>query len=177
MKNHKRFLLLGLFWLIIILVFIGFKEYTLRTGREVFLKTEPVDPRDLFRGDYVVLNYEISSLDFVKLGGESQGEFIRGEDIYVELDPKSKCASPLGIYRSKPNAELYIKGKIRRISDDVITDPIITVEYGIENYFVPEGTGRDIENLGGNDLVVRASVDKFGTAAIKAISIKGNECR
>ena len=30
----------------------------LEDGREVVLKNVPVDPRDLFRGEYVILNYE-----------------------------------------------------------------------------------------------------------------------
>lgn len=35
-----------------VLVFAGVREVTLRTGTEVVLQTVPVDPRDLFRGDY-----------------------------------------------------------------------------------------------------------------------------
>ena len=34
----------------------------LRHGSEVTLQTRPVDPRDFLRGDYVVLNYEISNV-------------------------------------------------------------------------------------------------------------------
>jgi uncharacterized membrane-anchored protein len=34
----------------------------LRDGTEVTLQTRPVDPRDLLRGDYVVLRYDISQL-------------------------------------------------------------------------------------------------------------------
>ena len=34
----------------------------LRSGRDVLLKTVPVDPRDLLRGDYVILSYDISRL-------------------------------------------------------------------------------------------------------------------
>ena len=34
----------------------------LRQGSEVTLQTRPVDPRDFLRGDYVVLNYEITNL-------------------------------------------------------------------------------------------------------------------
>ena len=34
----------------------------LRDGRQVLLKVEPVDPRDLLRGDYVRLGYDISRL-------------------------------------------------------------------------------------------------------------------
>ena len=48
------FLYIGLFWLVLILGFVAYKEMTLQTGEEVVLKTVPVDPRDLFRGDYVI---------------------------------------------------------------------------------------------------------------------------
>jgi len=34
----------------------------LQTGREIVLKTEPMDPRDIFRGHYARLNYEISRI-------------------------------------------------------------------------------------------------------------------
>ena len=34
----------------------------LRDGKEVILLSRPVDPRDLLRGDYVVLVYDISQL-------------------------------------------------------------------------------------------------------------------
>ena len=34
----------------------------LRDGAEALLKVEPIDPRDLLRGDYVRLGYEISRI-------------------------------------------------------------------------------------------------------------------
>ncbi len=34
----------------------------LRSGQDIVFQTEPVDPRDLMRGDYVVLGYEISNI-------------------------------------------------------------------------------------------------------------------
>src|SRR5262245_14089672 len=33
---------------------------TLATGEAILLRAAPVDPRDIFRGDYVTLSYEIS---------------------------------------------------------------------------------------------------------------------
>ena len=36
------------------------RETVLRTGHTVYMRTAPVDPRDLFRGDYVRLGYEAS---------------------------------------------------------------------------------------------------------------------
>ena len=35
---------------------VAIKQRTLITGTPVLLKTEPVDPRSLFRGDYVILS-------------------------------------------------------------------------------------------------------------------------
>src|SRR3989344_3670842 len=61
--SKKVFLFIGLFWLAIFAVFIASKESVLRGGQEVLLQTVPVDPRDIFRGDYVTLRYEISTLD------------------------------------------------------------------------------------------------------------------
>src|SRR4029077_13511649 len=38
-------------------------------GTDVLLKTAPVDPRDLLRGDYVTLNYDISRVPLATLVG------------------------------------------------------------------------------------------------------------
>ena len=49
---------------VLLLVFctmVGMNEYTLIHGHKLMLKTVPVDPRDLLRGDYVILDYEISN--------------------------------------------------------------------------------------------------------------------
>jgi len=49
-------------WLIIISGFVLTQQFTLLTGKEVLLKTVPVDPRYFLRGDYVILNYEIAQI-------------------------------------------------------------------------------------------------------------------
>jgi uncharacterized membrane-anchored protein len=42
----------------------------------------------------------------------------------------------------------------------------LSVEYGIESYFVPENTGKDIEqNI--RDTYVKVALDSFGNAVIK----------
>ena len=38
----------------------GERELIFRTGQTIYLRTAPIDPRDVFRGDYVRLDYEIS---------------------------------------------------------------------------------------------------------------------
>jgi GDYXXLXY protein len=57
----------------------------LREGTEVTLQTRPVDPRDLLRGDYVVLGYDISQLPAGSLLNQPAGE--RNPMVFVNSRP------------------------------------------------------------------------------------------
>ena len=168
MEKKTLFLLIGIFWLAIIIGFIGFKEFTLRSGQEILLKTRPVDPRDMFRGDYVVLNYEISSLDLNNIPSDSK-EFKVNDKVYVSLKVENGYGSVAGVYMNAPESGLYIKGKIIDASGSRLI-----FEYGIESYFVPEGKGREVEQYRGR-LDVKVSIDKFGNAVIKSLVVEGKE--
>lgn len=167
MEKKNLFLLIGLFWLIIIIVLVAVKEYTLQTGQEVLLRTVPVDPRDLFRGDYVILRYEISRMPAQSTPLIS--DILRpGKTVYVPLGVEEGYGVNTGGFSFNPPEEgLFIKGKIVSFNDGEIT-----VEYGIESYFVPEGKGKDIERKRPD---VKVSIDKFGNAVIKALLIDGEE--
>ena len=39
----------------------------LSQGREIVIRTVPIDPRDLFRGDYVILRYGVSRVSLAGL--------------------------------------------------------------------------------------------------------------
>jgi uncharacterized membrane-anchored protein len=56
----RRVAFLGCLLLELLLVFGLFLPLVMRVseGREITLKTVPVDPRSVFRGDYVALDYE-----------------------------------------------------------------------------------------------------------------------
>lgn len=164
--NKKIFIGIAIFWLVIILSFIAFKEFTLKTGQEVLFKTIPVDPRDLFRGDYVILNYEISTLDITSLHKDFSNIEVN-DKIFVTLKKEKNYGTPTGIYKRLPENKLFIKGKIK-----AITNNKINIEFGIESYFVPEGKGREIERQRGENLEVKVAIDKFGNAIIKSLVIK-----
>ena len=57
----KLLIIVGIQFLVLLSV-IGFKQYTVWTGETVLLKTTPIDPRDLLRGDFVEVRYDISRL-------------------------------------------------------------------------------------------------------------------
>ena len=188
MNQKKIFYLTIVFWLLLFSGFILYKEYTLRTGTEVVLKTEPIDPRDLFRGDYVILNYEISTLDLDEVPVEDP-YFNHNDRIYLALTLEDGYGVPKKIYRNPPDNELYLKGTVKQLIYDweededgsIVEDPRIkelSVEYGIESYFVPEGRGREIERQqweGEEKVDVKVVVDKYGNAVIKSLLIGGQE--
>lgn len=187
--NQKKILyLIIVFWLLIFSGFILYKEYTLRTGTEIILKTEPVDPRDLFRGDYVTLNYEISTLDLDAVPAEDP-YFEYNDHIYLALELENGYGVPKKIYKNPPDDELYIKGTVKELiydweayEDSATTEePYVKklrIEYGIESYFVPEGRGLEIESqqwTGREGVSVKVVVDKYGNAVIKSLLIDGEE--
>jgi len=149
--------------------FIGFKEFTLQTGDELLLKTTPVDPRDLFRGDYVILRYDISAINTDSLSFKGS-DFEKENKVYVILNiDDDKIGSLADISKKKPDNGIFIEGTVKTIYDN-----ILDVEYGIESYFVPEGEGREIErNLG--KIYTKVVVDDFGNAVIKSLVLGGKD--
>ncbi len=159
----------------------------LSDGREVELKVEPVDPRSLFRGDYVILTYAISNLNTSALEGDD--DFSRGDKIFVELILVGGTWQPVAIFHDKPstNSTIVIAGKVDRAypaatlvppTDNTDEEPLtgtdLSISYGVESYFVPEGEGRDLEKARNADrMSVILAVRDDGTAAIKKLMIDG----
>ncbi|OGK54399.1 hypothetical protein A3B56_01775, partial [Candidatus Roizmanbacteria bacterium RIFCSPLOWO2_01_FULL_45_11] len=137
----------------------------------VYLRTIPVDPRDIFRGDYVTLSYEISQFDNIPyeyipfLSSEGHADKISGKQIYVVLEMDSTGIATAR-YKTliRPEGEkLYITGTIKEYEQP------FAIEYGIESYFVPEGTGKELERIRGRSLFVEVVIDKQGAAVIRGV--------
>lgn len=166
MNKKKTFIIILVFWVVIIGSFIGFKEFTLRTGNAVLLKTVPVDPRDLFRGDYVVLEYEISTINALNMSYKSH-DFKEKDKIYVLLNvDHKKIAIAIDIDKKKPKEAFFIQGTVTDIYKDNLS-----IEYGIESYFVPEGEGLEIERKLGQTYA-EVAIDSFGKSAVKSLIFK-----
>lgn len=148
----------------------------LRDGTEILVRVEPIDPRDLFRGDYVILTYAFSRLPRTLLEGSIDSipedmkatahvRLRKGADgIWdaVKMTLGAPFADPPG------TDEVDLRGQTRYLWSNVERD--IFVDYGIERYYVPEGEGRDIEDgLRERTLNVVAAVAADGTVAIKAL--------
>ena len=109
----------------------------LANGREVVLEVIPVDPRDLFRGDYVVLGYDMSRLE-IPAGAPPPK---RGDDIYVTLQKDEAGKWKVVGSSAQPSADttsdqVVIKGRVTYATSGSEQSPALTVvRYGIENFF------------------------------------------
>lgn len=146
----------------------------LRSGQEVMLSVQPVDPRDLLRGDYVTISYNISSVP-TNLFAERPQDDRNGRDrtVFVRLKPgEGGIWEPVAArYDARPEpaaagGEVDIQGTADSSWYDEAT--AIDVRYGIERFYVPEGEGRAIEG----DLRERAFTMKVAVAADGAAQIK-----
>jgi uncharacterized membrane-anchored protein len=172
--------LAGAIQVALIAVMVYDRVRVLRDGSEVTLQTRPVDPRDFLRGDYVVLDYEISNLPAGELKDTpSQG---RGTPVFVKLARKDAGVYGAVSVHSEPvpvaDGEVLIRGRVasgatcganRRAFCDRLR-----VTYGIERYFVPQDEGKEIERSRNQGKVsIVAAVTPAGRAAIKRLLLDG----
>lgn len=154
---------------------VAVKQSTLITGKPVLLETAPIDPRSLFRGDYVRLSYTISRLEYSAVEGDE--DFKRRDKVYVVLRQGEKFWEPVSIHRNRPAPgpdAVIIRGEVQYPGfwRDGENRDGINVRYGIENYFVPEGEGMALERPAeGDKVTILVAVDEDGASAIKAVLV------
>jgi uncharacterized membrane-anchored protein len=157
------------------------RDNLLKTAREITIPVRPVDPRDLFRGDYARLGYDVSMLRQSNMpAGVTLDDFQRGGSIYVTLTPDGaggwKVAGASSDYpKQVATSDVVLRGVVETVwKPKKDSDVQVNVRYGIETYFVPEGTGSALETevrSGKIDAIV--AVDDSGTAALKGVVIDG----
>ena len=153
----------------------------LREGTEVTLQTRAIDPRDLLRGDYVVLGYDISELPAGEVRYKRNDA--RNRIVYVKLAPGGDGVYGAVSVHTDPVAvtspEVLIRGRILYgvncgYGGDSFCDRL-QIRYNLESYFVPEGQGLKLEQArNARKLTVVAAVLPSGRAAIKRLLVDGN---
>lgn len=148
----------------------------LRNGQEVILEAEPVDPRSLFRGDYVILNYPVST---TTVSAEEKARIVAAQRAYVRLgkgaDGNWEARGTTAMWPETVGAgEVVLAGRpdVTWWGGFGVTE--VRLRYGIESYFVAEGRGLELEQLvRDKKLDVMLAVDDRGKAAIKALVLDG----
>jgi uncharacterized membrane-anchored protein len=114
-------------------------------GERVKLQVVPVDPRDMFRGDYVRLGYEFNNFNPGQVRGLPERYYIDwysdeflGRSIFVSLAPQGDRYGVASLSVDRPATGIYLTGNV--------VSPY-RIECGIEAYYVQEGEGRRLEQL------------------------------
>lgn len=161
---------------------VGERAWGLRSGVEVILKTAPVDPRDLLRGDYVTLNYDISRVPISTMVDGPPKKSLNAQILSVRLKKQDDgywgiVESSFGPLDPKPDTVVLKSLPIDYAFDGEPTDPsqaMIGVTYGIERYYVPEGQGHDIESARNDSRVaIAARISSDGAAHIRTLLLDG----
>ncbi len=147
------------------------QERALRDGAVILLETRPVDPRDLLRGDYVILNYKISTIP-AKLFVPSPPETLEhGRTVWIALAPRGEFHEIVRASTERFDAgagEILVQAKSQWWDGGRNAPREIRVEYGLERFFVREGTGNPRGKL-----TVQAVVPASGNASIKQVFLDG----
>lgn len=146
------------------------QERALATGTAILLETRPVDPRDLLRGDFVILNYKISDVATNLFSPPFTRPLANGETVYVALAQRGEFHEVVRASVARLDAgkdEVVLKGRSRR-SWNGAQRGTVHVTYGLEQYYVREGTGQPRGKL-----TVQAIVPVSGQARIKQVFVDG----
>ncbi|BAV45788.1 Uncharacterized protein MLTONO_0885 [Mesorhizobium loti] len=170
--------------LVLALVQIGFLSWIiagraaiLRSGKEVLLKIEPVDPRDLLRGDYIILSYSITRIP-VKMIANIPADKFSSDDTSIMVRLKKGADgywAPTTAWFGRPPApaaadEADIAGHVAAGWDLREEGATIAPDYGIERFYLPEGQGMAIQNdMRVRPFGIRLALASDGTAQIKAL--------
>ncbi len=139
------------------------------TGETILLRVVPVDPRDFFRGDYVILSYDFSRVPRHKIEGIPHSGFgvkRQGQPVYVSLilDDDGNHWKREKVSFNPPASGKYIQGKYTGWN---------RINFGIESYYVQEGEGRKYEEaIRNNQLTAKVSLTKNGKALLQDLVIE-----
>lgn len=151
------------FWAIVALQVValvawaGYHEYLRQHAPVVLLKTRPVDPRDLLRGDYMILGYEIANVPLPETD-------VPNGEVWVVLERREIYREAVVVSATRPELQPgQIAVRAQRYWGQL--------RFGIENFYVPEGKGTpEFEKI-----EVEASVSPAGRLYIKRVLLDGRE--
>jgi uncharacterized membrane-anchored protein len=171
-RERKVLLVTVVAQLLILVGMIAARAVPLVTGQTVLVRVVPVDPRDLFRGDYVRLSYDFSRVPPQGVEGlsaihsRSKRSLGEGRTVYVPLvadsDQVHWRAEKVTVV--KPAAGPFLRGQMSSHG---------SLEFGIEAYYLQEGTGHRYEHaIRDRKLSAELAITSSGQAALKGLRIE-----
>ncbi len=154
-------------------------------GVTIVVRTIPVDPRDLLRGQYFQLSYEFDRPDRFRSKGISEAKLLPGETVYAALAADGTGRySPLRYDNSLTRLRQSLPSHKRDDDHGEGAEPRVvimqgtvkagsgskTFDFGLNRFFVPEGTPEPEET---QTVEVKLRVAKNLTPRIQALLLDG----
>lgn len=171
----KIIYIIAAFWaLVAIFVTYSNEIHFNSNAQDVILRVIPYDPKELLRGDYVTLHYDINTIK--KATNRNEEKHFKNHKAYVLLkEDKDGIYYATDITPEPPEDKLYIKGEIiydtREKTPSGRYETTYRLKYpNIERFYVKEGTGKKLEKkLQKKGGLVRIKLTSKGSARIKEI--------
>jgi uncharacterized membrane-anchored protein len=153
MSNLKRIVIL--LNLVVLLIYfnwsVGEKEQLLSSGETVLFELAPVDPRSLMQGDYMLLNYAVSTL--------------KADE---KISKNGYCVFKTDQYHVARKVRLQDDSLPLNAGEKVIkyhANNTWNIKLGAESYFFEEGTGEKFEKAKFGGL----KIDKEGNSVLTGL--------
>lgn len=160
----------------LILSMVASNSAILEEGVAVTLRAQPVDPRDLLRGEYVTLGYSFSALNaaLVRDPWPTQpGE----QTLWLRLKPGPEGVSDVSEAAFEPlppeAGSVVLKSEPFPFNPTTEKPLVVRATYGLERYYVPEGQGKALEAARDTHrILVDARITPDGTARIASLRVE-----
>ena len=138
----------------------GVEQHRLSSGYPIHVRTAPVDPRDLLRGQYLDLAYEFSRVERLADTGLPPKA---GDEVWFVLRSEGEYHVPQAAYSRRPEGLGAGRVAVVGRADGW------RILYGIEQYYVPEGSPTPARS----ETTVRLRVGKDGKTRIETVMVRG----
>jgi len=183
MSNRNYFLFTLCIPLLILLGMTVKPLQAVYLGEVVKLQTAPVDPRDLFYGDYVILDFEIERLPIELLDETLANDFELVNNEYVQYKGKEDILSvyllleaneegiheAVSISKAVPKSGTYMKGSLYTYASQ---GEELLINIPIERYYLEENTGQQLEEDARQGRIVATLHVYKGYPILKEVSVK-----
>jgi len=196
LSQERRALLGGAVCLSILAGMLVTHAWPLWTGRTVVLPVTPVDPRDMFRGEYVRLNTPATRLTTLagseardgaivvtpsgrwstalSPDGSARAMELYARVVYVQLDARGEAgeSAPVSISLEPLPGRINLRGRVRSYEP---AGERLTVDYGLDRYFMQEGTAMPVEEALADRrrVQIEIAVADSGRARIRRLLVDG----
>jgi uncharacterized membrane-anchored protein len=153
----------------------GEREWILRTGRVIHLRTTPMDPMDAMRGAYVRLNYPISNVprSFCRDGladtSRPLDQLPRDLKVFAQLELEETGFGELAsLSDRRPTDGVFLRGRLERSWGNTLN-----VRYGLEAFFMQQEKAAEVEQQRwqqsrGVPLIVDVAVSARGVGVLRS---------